>query len=228
MKTQDRKFKNEIYEQIARIGKAIAASKRIEILDLLCQGPCSVELIATKTEITIANASKHLQVLRIARLVESKKIGLFVEYRLANSDVSMFLHSYRNIAETRITEIKSIIHSFLEERDSIDQVGPQELLRRIKDGESILIDVRPEEEFKAGHIPGALSVPLCNLKGYIKNLPKGREVIAYCRGSYCIMALNAVALLKKKGYKAHRLDLGVLDFVAMGKRIESATSELRQ
>src|SRR3989338_2255593 len=118
MKKQDRQFKNEIYDQIARIGKAIAAPKRIEILDLLCQGPCSVELLANKTEITVANASKHLQVLRVARLVESRKVGLFVEYRIANSEVSLFLHAYRSIADARIAEIKSIMHTFLEERDA--------------------------------------------------------------------------------------------------------------
>jgi rhodanese-related sulfurtransferase len=228
MKTQDRQFKNDIYEQIARIGKAIAAPKRVEILDLLCQGPCSVELLAKRTEITVANASKHLQVLKIARLVESRKVGLFVEYRIANSEVSLFLHAYRSIADARIAEIKSIVHSFLEERDALEPVGAQELLQRIKDGEAILIDVRPAEEFRSGHIPGALSVPLGKLKGYLKNLPKGREVVAYCRGPYCIMALDAVAYLKKKGYSAHRLDLGVLDFVAMGKRIESSVSEARQ
>jgi len=228
MKNQDRQFKNDIYEQISRIGKAIAAPKRIEILDLLCQGPCSVELLATRTEITVANASKHLQVLRIARLVESKKSGLFDEYRIANSNVSLFLHSYRSIADARIVEIKDIMHSFLEERDALEAIGAQELLRRVKDDEAILIDVRPEEEFLAGHIPGALSIPLGKLKTRLKELPTGREVIAYCRGPYCVMALDAVAYLKRKGWSAHRLDLGVLDFVAMGKRLESSASEARQ
>jgi rhodanese-related sulfurtransferase len=228
MQKDARQFKDDIYEQIARIGKAVSAAKRIEILDFLCQGPCSVELLANRVDVTVANASKHLQVLRAARLVEAKKIGLHVEYRIADAGVSRFFHSFRSVAEARIAEIGKLMHSFLEERDALEEVDAKELLRRVKSGEAVLIDVRPEEEFQAGHLPGAISLPLSRLKERLKDLPKRREIIAYCRGPYCVMAIDAVTYLKKRGYSAHHLDTGVLDWQVSGKKIGSAQMEAKQ
>ena len=185
-------------------------------------------MLATRVDVTVANASKHLQVLRTARLVEARKIGLHVEYRIADSDVSRFVHSYRSVAEARIAEIGQLMHSFLEERDALEEVDAQELLRRVKNGETILIDVRPAEEFRAGHIPGAISVPISELKARLKDLPKRTEIAAYCRGPYCVMAIDAVAYLKKQGYSAHRLDIGVLDWQVSGKKIELGSIEAKQ
>lgn len=219
MKIDAREFKDNIYGHFARIGKAISAPKRIEILDLLCQGPCSVEVLAGRVDISTANASKHLQVLRSARLIEARKIGLHVEYRLADTDVSSFFHAFKGVAEARIAEIGKLLHLFLQERNALEKIDASEVFRRVKSGEAVLIDVRPEEEFRAGHLPGAISMPLPELKGRLKDLPKRCEVIAYCRGPYCVMAIEAVSYLKKRGYAAHRLDSGVLDWQASGRKI---------
>lgn len=228
MNKETRRFKDNIYEQIARIGKAVSAPKRIEILDLLCQAPCSVELLADRLDLTVANASKHLQTLRAARLVDARKIGLYVEYRIADPDVARFVHAYRTVAEARIAEIGQLVHSFLEERDALEEVDAQELLERVKNGDTILIDVRPEEEFKAGHIPGAISVPISELKTRLKEFSKRREIAAYCRGPYCVMAIDAVAYLRKQGFSAHRLDIGVLDWQVSGNRVESNAVEAKR
>ncbi len=228
MKKDARQFKDSIYEHFARVGKAVSAPKRIEILDLLCQGPCSVELLAGRVDISIANASKHLQVLRSAHLIESRKIGLHVEYRIADTEVSTFFHSFKSVAESRIAEIGRLLHSFLEERDALEEIDAKEIFRRVKSGEAVLIDVRPEEEFRAGHLPGAISMPLPQLKKRLKDLPKRREIIAYCRGPYCVMAIDAVSYLKKNGYSAHRLDAGVLDWQVSGNAIETDSTGAKQ
>jgi len=221
MRTLPRRFKDSIYEQFARLGKAISAPKRLELLDLLCQGPRTVEALAEQAGISVANASQHLQVLRAARLVETEKKGLYVEYRLAGDEVCTFFFALRGLAESRLAEVEQVAREYFEQRGAMEAVESEELLRRVRNGEVTVLDVRPPEEYRAGHIPGALSIPVGELKARLKELPKDREVVAYCRGPYCVMAVEAVELLRKKGFTAHRLEQGVIDWRARGWRVEA-------
>lgn len=223
----NRKFKDAIYEQFARLGKAVSAPKRLELLDLLCQGPKTVEVLADHTALSVANTSQHLQVLRAARLVEGEKHGLHVEYRLAGEDVCEFFLALRNLAESRLAEIEVVAREYLEQRNAMETVAGPELLRRVKSGEVTVLDVRPSEEYRAGHIPGAVSIPVGELKARFKELPKNREVVAYCRGPYCVFAVEAVELLRRKGFKAHRMEEGVIEWRSRGGRVEAETGKER-
>jgi rhodanese-related sulfurtransferase/DNA-binding transcriptional ArsR family regulator len=220
MAADNRQFKDAVYEQFARIGKAVSAPKRLELLDLLCQGPRTVEALAEQAALGVANASQHLQVLRAAHLVEAEKKGLYVEYRLANDEVARFFFSLRGLAESRLAEVERVTRAFVTERGALEAVHGDELLRRVRDGEVTVLDVRPAEEYRAGHIPGALSVPLPELKRRLSELPKRRAIVAYCRGPYCVMAMEAVEILRKQGFRAHRMDHGVIDWRARGWRVE--------
>ncbi len=220
MTTPHRRFKDAIYGQFARIGKAISAPKRLELLDLLCQGPRTVDALAQQAALSIANASQHLQVLRAARLVDAEKKGLYVEYRLADPEVCRFFVALRGLAEARLAEVDQVTRAYFDQRGAMEAVEADELLRRVKRGEVTVLDVRPAEEYRAGHIPGALSIPVVELKARLKELPKAREVVAYCRGPYCVMAVEAVELLRKKGFTARRMEDGVADWRARGWRVE--------
>jgi rhodanese-related sulfurtransferase/DNA-binding MarR family transcriptional regulator len=220
MPESTRKFKNGVYEQLSRVAKALAAPKRLELLDLLCQGPRTVESLAGQTAISVANASRHLQVLRAARLVDAEKRGLYVEYRLADEEVCRFYVSLRALATSRLAEIDRVTRAFMERRGGLEEVHGEELIRRVRSGEVTILDVRPVEEYEAGHIPGAISMPIADLKARWADLPKDRDIVAYCRGPYCVMAVDAVALLRRKGFTAHRLEQGVADWRARGWRIE--------
>lgn len=221
MTAPQRRFKDSIYEQFARLGKAISAPKRLELLDLLCQGPRTVEALAEQAAISVANASQHLQVLRGARLVEAEKKGLYVEYRLADEDVCRFFVALRGLAESRLAEVEHATRAYFEQRGAMEAVERDELLRRVRSGEVTVLDVRPVEEYRAGHIPGALSIPVAELKARLKELPKQREIIAYCRGPYCVMAVEAVDVLRAKGFTAHRMEQGVADWRVRGWRIDA-------
>jgi len=223
MATHARRFKDAIYAQLARLGKAVASPTRLELLDLLSQGPRTVEALAEQAAIPVANASQHLQVLRGARLVESEKRGLHVEYRLADDEVSRFFLSLRTVAETRLAEVEQVARAYVEARGAMEAIDGDELLRRVRSGDVTILDVRPLEEYRAGHIPGALSVPVGDLKARLAELPRHREVVAYCRGPYCVMAIEAVALLRKQGFKAHRMEAGVADWRARGWRVARGT-----
>ncbi len=220
MTTAHRRFKDTIYEQFSRLGKAISAPKRLELLDLLCQGPRTVEALAEQAAISVANASQHLQVLRAARLVDTEKKGLYVEYRLADDEVGRFFVGLRRLAEARLAEVDQVTREYFERRGAMEAVEGNELLRRVRAGEVTVLDVRPHEEYRAGHIPGALSIPVGELKARLDELPKDREVVAYCRGPYCVMAVEAVELLRKKGFTAHRMEQGVADWRVRGWRVE--------
>lgn len=222
-----RRFKDSLYEQLARIGKAVAAPKRLELLELLCQGPRTVEALATQASISIANTSQHLQILRAARLVDAEKHGLHVEYRLADAKVSDFFHALRSLAESQLAEVQQVAHTYLEKRGAMEPVGGEELLRRVRRGEVIVLDVRPTEEYQAGHIPGALSIPVADLKARLKELPKNREIVAYCRGPYCVMAVEAVELLRKKGFRVQRMEQGVIEWRVRGWRVATGAAEVR-
>jgi rhodanese-related sulfurtransferase/DNA-binding transcriptional ArsR family regulator len=228
MSLSHRQYKDAIYEQLARIGKAVSAPKRIELLEILGQGPRTVEALAKLADLSVANASQHLKSLRGARLVEAEKKGLFVEYRLADDSVGRYLLSTQTLADARLAEIRQLTRDFLEERGALEPVNREELVRRVREGEVIVLDVRPSEEYAAGHIPGAVSVPISELKARLKELPKGKEIVAYCRGPYCIMSIDAVELLRKRGYKASRMEQGVLDWRARGWRIEAGTGKSKR
>jgi rhodanese-related sulfurtransferase len=221
MKTPGIRFKTAIYEQIARISKAAASPGRLELLDLLSQGPRTVEALARHTDQTVANTSHHLQVLRRARLVDAEKTGLYVTYRLADTQVGEFLLHLRLLAQSRLADIEHVSRQYLVERGAMEAVSNDELVRRVRDGDTTLIDVRPREEYVAGHIPGAISVPLTDLKKRLGDLPKGRDIVAYCRGPYCVMALDAVALLRRRGFRAHRMEDGVVEWRARGWRVKA-------
>jgi rhodanese-related sulfurtransferase len=214
-------LKAAVYEQIARIGQAAASSSRLELLELLAQAPRTVEALAQQTGQSTATTSHHLQVLRRAHLVEAQKAGLYVTYRLADPQVGTFLLGLRHLAESRLAEIQQVTHQFLDARGALEPINTDELVRRIRRGEVTLIDVRPREEYVAGHIPGAISIPLADLPKHLKQLRQPRDVVAYCRGPYCVMALDAVDLLRRKGFRAHRLDHGVPEWRALGWRVET-------
>lgn len=217
-----RQFKDDIYEQLARLGKAVSAPKRLELLDLLSQGPRTVDALAQQAAISIANASQHLQVLRAASLVEAEKRGLYVEYRLAGDDVGTFFIALRRLAESRLTEVADAARAYFDDRGAMQPVDADELARRVRSGEVTVLDVRPAEEYRAGHIAGAVSIPVAELKARLKELRKDREVVAYCRGPYCVMAVEAVALLRKRGFNAQRMERGVGDWRARGWRVDTA------
>jgi DNA-binding transcriptional ArsR family regulator/rhodanese-related sulfurtransferase len=216
----ERKFKDKLYEQFARIGKSLSNPHRLEILELLAEGERCVEDIAEITGITIANASQHLGVLRASRMVEIRRDGNNIHYRLADGKVFHLLHSLRALGETQLTEIERITRDYLEDRASLRAVTAEELADEIVNGNVILLDVRPVEEFHAGHIQGALSMPLETIESNLKNLPKSKEIVAYCRGSYCVLSDHVVAYLNAKGYSASRLSEGFPEWKWRGFPVE--------
>lgn len=212
----NRHFKDQVWEQFARMAKGLANPKRMELLDLLAQCPRTVDALAKLTGMPIANTSQHLQVLKGSALVQAERKGTFVVYRLATPEVEDFLTSFRRLGEVQIAEVGQLTRTFLKERHLLEVVDQDALVDRVRHQEVVLLDVRPEEEFQTGHIPGAISVPLAELKRRISSLPKGHEVVAYCRGPYCVLAVEAVELLRKHGIKATRLEDGVQDWRTRG------------
>jgi rhodanese-related sulfurtransferase/DNA-binding transcriptional ArsR family regulator len=218
-----REFKDALYAQFARIGHALASPKRIELLDLLGQGEKTVEALAEQVAVPVKNTSAHLRVLRQARLVETRRDGTYINYRLAGDDVFRLLRSLETLGHSRLTDVQQVVQSYLDGRDELEPVTLKELRRLIRDDAVTVVDVRPAEEYQAGHIPGALSVPVPELKRRLRELPKGREVIAYCRGQYCVYSLEAVTLLRKQGYRARRAHEGLPDWRAAGLPVEVGT-----
>jgi len=225
VKNSNRQFKDAIYEQFSRIGKAISSPKRLELLDLLCQGEKTVDTLSRETGLSVANTSQHLQTLRTARLIESEKEGLYVKYQLADQMVCDFFRSMRVLAENRLAEVEMIKRRFLEGRENMEPVNRNDLTERVINGAVTVLDVRPVEEYRAGHIPGALSVPLGQLKPLLSKLPQDQEVVAYCRGPYCVLSIQAVEMLRAEGFNAIRLEEGVQDFRAMGVPITESSQE---
>lgn len=223
MPTRGRRFKDAVYDQFARVAKALSSPHRFELVELLAQGPRTVEALSRLADMTVANTSAHLQVLRGAGLVESTKGGLFVTYRLSDPSVAELLLATRKVAEERLAEVGRVTRTFLAENAQLDAVDAEALRARVRAGEVTLLDVRPEEEFAAGHIPGALSVPLPALAKRLSGLPRRREVVAYCRGPYCVLAVEAVKLLRARGFKAVRLQDGVLDWAARGLEVAASS-----
>lgn len=214
-------YKDLIWEQFSRMAKGLANPKRMEILDLLAQSPRTVEALARLAGMTVANASQHLQVLKGAALVVAERQGTYQAYRLAAPEVETLLGSLRRLAETQIAEVSHLTRTFLKDRQLLEPVDQQALVARVRRGEVTVLDVRPTEEFEAGHIPGAMSIPLSELKHRIASLPKEEEIVAYCRGPYCVLAVEAVALLSSRGFSAHRLEAGVSDWRTLGFPVAS-------
>jgi len=222
MKSPGRQFKDAIYEQFARIGKAVSSPKRLELLDLICQGEKTVETLSKETGLTVANTSQHLQTLKTARLIEAEKEGLYVKYRLADEMVCEFFRSMRLLAENRLAEVDMIKRRFLEGKQGMEPVNRDDLLKRVAAGDVTVLDVRPTTEYEAGHIPVALSVPLDQLQKILAKLPDDQEIVAYCRGPYCVLAVKAVEVLREKGFNAIRLEESVQDWRALGLPVETS------
>ena len=220
MSTQE--TKRELYQSIAKVALALASGNRLQLLEFMAQGERSVDALAAMAGVTVANASQHLQALRRAGLVAARKEGQRVYYRVAGDDVVRLHHSLRMVAESRLAEVRQLINEFLGDRGALEAVPAAELLVRAKKALVTVLDVRPPEEYAAGHVPGAINVPVEKLEGYLAQLPKKREVIAYCRGPYCLMSLEAVAALRKRGWKARRLEDGFPEWKAAGLPIESS------
>jgi rhodanese-related sulfurtransferase len=213
---QHRTFKDDVFEQLARVPKALASPRRLELVDLLAQAEHTVEELAELTGMSVANTSQHLQVLRGALLVTVRRAGPKAHYALANDDVFRAWQAIRDLGRRQFADLDRIARSYLADRATLETVNAEELVRRMRQKDVIVLDVRPSREYRAGHVRGARSIPIHELKRRLGELPKKREVVAYCRGPYCVYADEAVALLRRRGYAARRLDSGFPDWKAAG------------
>jgi rhodanese-related sulfurtransferase/DNA-binding CsgD family transcriptional regulator len=215
-----RDIKNHLYEQVARIGKAMASPKRLELVELLCQGEKTVELLAQQAEISVKLASAHLKALRQARLVDTRKDGKYVTYRLANTSVADLWVAMRTEAEERLVELQVALAGIVSHGDALQGIDRATMLQKAKSGEILMLDVRPQAEYDSVHLPHARSLPVDELLKRLAELPQGTPVVAYCRGPFCLMAKDAVDLLRQHGYSAHHLTDGVAEWRAQGLPVE--------
>jgi rhodanese-related sulfurtransferase/biotin operon repressor len=213
---QQRQFKDGLFGQLARVTKAMSSPRRLELVDLLAQSERSVEELAELTGMTVANTSQHLQALRAALLVTVRREGLRAYYALADDSVFRTWQAIRDLGHRQFAEVDRLLKTYVKERERLEGVTARELLKRIRRDEVIVLDVRPISEYRAGHILGAHSVPVKELHRRLVELPKDREVIAYCRGPFCVYADEAVAVLRQRGYRARRLDVGFPDWKSAG------------
>lgn len=213
-------FKHDLFAQFARVGKALSSGNRLELLEFLAQGERSVEELSKVAGLTVANTSQHLQQLRLAGLAVSRKSGLKVFYSLSSDDVIGLLKTLRGVAERHIADVERLVNTYLTVKDELEPLPRQELLQRVRDGLVTVLDVRPAQEYAAGHLPGAVNVPLSELEKYLANINPEREIVAYCRGPHCVLAFDAVALLREKGLKARRLEDGFPEWQAEGLPVE--------
>lgn len=215
--------KQQLFEQLAQVAQAFASGARLEILDFLAQGKRSVDELARVAGLSIANTSKHLQLLKALGLVEAQRAGKHVFYRLADDRVLDAIAALRALAESRSDAVDALVRSYLHARDELEPVGPVELLALAADGLVTVLDVRPAEEYAQGHIPGALNVPLDNLKSRLRSLPANQEVVAYCRGPWCVLSFEAVRMLRKAGFTARRLQDGLPEWRRAGHPMAMAS-----
>jgi rhodanese-related sulfurtransferase len=212
--------KRDVFANLARVGTALSSPTRIEFLELLAQTERSVEQLAALTGTAVANTSQHLQKLRQAGLIVGRKEGLYVFYRLAGDEVVEMLSAMSRVGQAYVAEVERIVRLYFASKDELEAVPAREVLERARKGLVTVLDVRPPEEFAAGHVPGAINIPLHELEKRLKDLPKRKEVIAYCRGPYCLMSYDAVSMLRKKGLKARRLEAGMPEWRAAGMPVE--------
>jgi rhodanese-related sulfurtransferase len=219
----NRLAKVALFDEFARVAKALASGRRLELLDVLANGERTVDALAGEVALSVANASQHLQVLRQAGLVITRREGTSVHYRLAGPEVLELWWALRTLAAARLAEVERLAADYLGARDRLEPVGREELARRLEDGEPVVIlDVRPASEHAAGHLPGAVSIPVEELRRRLAELPRDREIVAYCRGPYCAFAHEAVELLRNKGFAARRLEDGLPEWQAAGLAVTSA------
>jgi rhodanese-related sulfurtransferase/predicted transcriptional regulator len=214
--------KRDLYVQFAAVAKAIGNEHRLELLELVAQGARSVEVLAERSGLSIANASQHLQHLRRAGLVMARRQAKFVLYQLADEGVLTMLAAMQKVAERNVGEVERILRSYFHERDDLEPVSRTELTKRMKQGLVTVLDVRPEDEFALGHLPGARNIPLSQLRRQLSKLDRKTEIVAYCRGPYCVLSFEAVAQLRKLGFKARRLQDGLPEWKAAGLPVESS------
>ena len=219
-----RDFKDRLYAEFARIGKAMASPHRLEILDVVAQGERTVESLAAETGLSVANASRHLQQLRQAQLVLARRDGLFVHYRLAGLEVLSLTLALRRVGEEHLAEVDRVVRDFFGERQGFKPVTPDELAQLMSNGEIVLLDVRPAHEYAAGHIAGARSMPVADIEARLGELPRNQNYVAYCRGPYCVYADEAVALLRANGLEATRLSDGYSEWWLAGRPVQTAAS----
>lgn len=224
MKTPHRPVKDQLYAHFARIAKALSSPNRLEILDLLSQSERAVESLAAEARLTVGNASAHLKVLHSARLVDRRRDGQRILYRLAGPEVFRMFRELERLAQDRLAEVEQLVRLYYGAPETFEQVSPPELLRRMRDGEVVLIDVRPREEYVAGHVPGAVNIPPDELEAHLAALPADRDIVAYCRGPYCLFSVEAVAALRARGYRARRLAGGLPDWRAQGHPVVSGAA----
>lgn len=214
-------FKQDLFSQFARIGKAFASGRRLELIELLAQGERSVELLAESSGLSVANTSQHLQILKQAGLVKTRREGQRIFYRLSDADaVVQLFDAIQVLAVDQVAEAQQLVNENLQSKDPLEAVSAMDLVERIRNGDTLLLDVRPPEEFSAGHLAGAVNVPLPELNGFLEDLPTDREVVTYCRGPYCVLAYDAVARMRDAGYQARRLEGGYPEWAAAGLPVE--------
>ena len=220
-----RGFKQDLFNQFARVGKALSNGNRLELLEFLAQGERSVEALAGVSGLTVANTSQHLQQLRQAGLVASRKQGLKVFYRLSSNDVISLMDSLRKVAEHHLADVEHLVNTYLTVKDKLEPIAREELIERVKDDLVTVIDVRPVEEYAAGHVPGAVNVPIRELEAYLQQIEPGQEIVAYCRGPHCVLAFDAVAVMRDKGINARRLEDGYPEWKNAGLPVEVDSDE---
>ena len=216
-------FKHDLFAQFARVGKALSNGNRLELLEYIAQGERSVDELAKVSGLTVANTSQHLQQLRQTGLVSCRKQGLKVFYTLSGDDVIGLLDALRGVAERHVADVERLINTYLTVKDELEPLPRRELLQRVRDGLVTVLDVRPAEEYVAGHVPGAVNVPLSELENYLKELRPEQEIVAYCRGPHCVLAFDAVASLREKGLKARRLEDGYPEWKSAGLPVETGS-----
>jgi rhodanese-related sulfurtransferase/predicted transcriptional regulator len=213
-------LQRSLYQSLAKVAQALANGNRLHLLEIIAQGERSVEQLATMSGLSVANASQHLQALRQAGLVVPRKEGQRVFYTSAGNDVIQLYRALRRVGEARVAEVERLVRDFVGHRDALEPIPAAELIERVKKGLVTVLDVRPEEEFAAGHLPGAINIPIEKLERGLAKLPRKREVVAYCRGPYCLMSFEAVIKLRKRGWEARRLEDGFLEWKAAGLPVE--------
>jgi rhodanese-related sulfurtransferase len=213
-------FKKQLYAQFARLGKALSSGHRLELLEYLAQSERTVDALSKLTGLSMANTSQHLQLLRQTGLVSTRREGLYVHYRLADPQIIVLINLMQQLGEKQLAEVERLVASYLTKKDQLEPIPRTELLQRVRDGMVTILDVRPNEEYAAGHVPGALNVPLKELEQQLEILPRDQEVVAYCRGAYCILAFEAVARLREKGFQARRLEDGFPEWQHAGLPVE--------